>query len=100
MKKLFFRAVLASTLILGGVLAYVLWTAAPLSSPALFESGKKYYDQKKYPEAIIQLLNVLRKDARNRDARYYLALCYLNQQDFGRAGVQLKSLLEYYPDDI
>ena len=100
MKKLFFPVVLAATIILGGVLAYTIWTAKPLTSQAYFESGKKYYDQKKYPEAIIQFLNAVRKDARNRDARYFLSLSYVAQQDIPQAANQLKALLEYYPDDI
>src|SRR5262249_49408172 len=37
---------------------------------------------------------------RNRDARYLLALSYINEADLSNAAVQLKSLLEYYPDDI
>jgi tetratricopeptide (TPR) repeat protein len=100
MKKLFFQAALAGTVLLGGVLAYTIWKAKPLSPQAYFESGKKYYDQKKYPEAIIQFLNAVRKDPRNRDARYFLALSYEARQDLSQAASQLRSLLEQYPDDI
>jgi tetratricopeptide (TPR) repeat protein len=99
MKKLFFQAVLAATVLLGGVLAYTIWKAAPSTPKAYFESGKKYYDQKKYPEAIIQLLNAVRKDSRYRDARLLLATVYEAQQDFAHAAAELKALLEYYPDD-
>ena len=100
MKKLFFPVVLAATIILGGVLAYTIWTAKPLTAQAYYESGKKYYDEKKFPEAIIQLLNAVRKDPRNRDARFYLASSFVNQQDLTNAVGHLRALLEYYPDDL
>jgi len=99
MKKVFFQAVLVSTVIVGGILAYSIWKAAPMTAQALFNSGKKYYDQRKYPEAVIQFMNAIRKDPRHRDARYLLALSMVSQQDFNHAAGQLKALLEYYPDD-
>ena len=99
MKKLFFQAVLAATVVLGGVLAYTIWKAAPSTPQAYFESGKKYYDQKKYPEAIIQLLNAVRKDPKYRDARSLLARAFEAQRDFAHAASELRALLEYYPDD-
>ena len=100
MKKLVFAIVLTATLALGGVLAYSIWKAKPVTPQAYFESGKKYFEEKKYPEATIQLLNALRQDAGHREARYLLALSFLGQQDLARAATQLKSLLEYYPDDV
>jgi tetratricopeptide (TPR) repeat protein len=100
MKKLLFPIILTGTVLLGGVLAYSLWRATPLTSQAYFDSGKTYYDQEKYPEAIIQFLNAVRKDAQNRDARYYLALSFVRQQDLARAVAELRSLLEYYPEDV
>src|SRR5262249_8199518 len=99
MKKLLFQAVLAGTVLLGGVLAYSIWKAKPLSAQSYFESGKKYFDEKKYPEATIQLLNAVRKDPRNRDARFLLAMSYEGQQDLSQAAAQLRSLLEEYPED-
>ena len=99
MRKLFFPIALVATIILG-VLAYFIWSAAPRTSQSYFESGKKYYDQKKYPEATIQFLNAVRKDARSRDARYLLAMSYMNRQDLTKAAGQLKALLEYYPADV
>ena len=65
-----------------------------------FKSGKNYYDNQKYSEASVQLLNAVQKDPKNRDARYYLALSYLNQKNLNDAAKQLASLLEYYPDDV
>src|SRR5215831_16593535 len=100
MKKLFFTGVLIVTVALGGVLAYSIWKAAPVTSKAYYESGKKYYDQKKYPEATIQLLNAVRKDPRNREARFLLAMAFAGQEDLTRATIELKALLEYYPDDV
>src|SRR5262245_10507671 len=99
MKKLFFRAVLAATVVLGIVLAYTIWKATPSTPQAYFEIGKKYFDQKKYPEAIVELLNAVRKDPRNRDAAVLLASAYEAQQNFGRAAAVLRAFLEYYPDD-
>jgi len=37
MKKLFFQAVLAATVLLGAVLAYTIWKAAPSTPQAYFE---------------------------------------------------------------
>jgi tetratricopeptide (TPR) repeat protein len=99
MKKLFFQAVLAATVLLGAVLAYTIWKAAPSTPQAYFESGKKYYDQKKYSEAIIQLLNAVRKNPRHREAVLLLASAYQKQQDLPHAAAALNTLLEYYPDD-
>ncbi len=94
------KAVLVGTVILGGILGYVYWTAANRTPQAFFNSGKKYYDQKKFPEAIIQLLNAVNGDPKSRDSRYYLALSYLNRQEVTTAVGQLNSLLEIYPDDV
>jgi tetratricopeptide (TPR) repeat protein len=100
MKKMYFAGVLALTVILGAVLAYSIWQARPLTSQAYYESGKKYYEAKKYPEATIQLLNSVREDPSNREARFLLAMTYASQEDIVRAAVELKALLEYYPDDV
>jgi tetratricopeptide (TPR) repeat protein len=82
----------------GGILGYWLWRGQ--KPEAYYDAGRKYFDNKKYSEAAISFLNALQKDARHRDARYYLALSYLNQQDAVRAAAQLKRLLEIYPDDV
>src|SRR5215475_8519133 len=99
MKRLFFPIVLVATVALGGVFTYGIWKAHPLTAQGYFESGKSYYDQKKYAEAIVQFLNAKSKDAGHRDARYYLALSYLAQQNPNNAVSELGSLVEYYPDD-
>lgn len=99
MKRPLFKAVIIVTVILAGILAY-LYTSGNESPEAYFNSGKKYYEQKKYPEAIIQLLNAVGGNPQNRDSRYFLALSYLNHQEIPEAIRQLKSLLEIYPDDV
>jgi tetratricopeptide (TPR) repeat protein len=98
MKKVLFLSVLAATILMGGLLTYALWKT-PGSSQDFFSSGKHYYEQKKYSEAEIQFFNAIEKDARNRDARYFLALSYFNQLNFSAAAQQLRALLEYLPED-
>src|SRR5438128_7733688 len=100
MKRLLSVPVLIITILAGGALAYSIWKSSNLTSKQFFESGKHYYEQEKYPQATIQFLNALKKDARNRDARYFLALCYIKQQNFNAAAKQLVVLLEYFPDDV
>jgi tetratricopeptide (TPR) repeat protein len=91
--------ILAGTVIVGGLLGYSIWKASPHTAEEFFKSGKAYYEQKKYSEAIIQCLNAIQKDPRHHDARYLIAQIYADQQDLNSAGAQLRSLLEYYPDD-
>src|SRR5437762_2385677 len=100
MKRILIPSILVVTILVGAVLAYAIWQAVPVSSQDYFNSGKKYYDQGKFSEATVQLLNAVQKDPKNRDARYYLALTYLSERNINEAGKQLNSLLEYYPNDI
>src|SRR5262245_15950476 len=100
MKKLLMVIILISTVLMGVVLAVAIWTPSPVSSRDFLSSGKKYFDAEKYPEAVVQLLNAVQKDARNRDARYFLALTYIKQGNLNGAAQQLVALLEYYPDDV
>src|SRR4029450_2547058 len=100
MKTLLFRTVLVSTIVAVGLAGYFLWRGSPKSSQEFFESGKTYYNEKKYPEATIQFLNALQKAPRHRDARYLLALSYMNQQEWLRAAQQFKALLEHYSEDV
>src|SRR5262245_30249802 len=99
MKKIFFSSVLIATVLLGGVLGYLIWKASPLSAQDFLDSGKKYYAQKKLSEATIQFLNAVQKDPRNREARYFLALTYFDLKDITSAAKQLTILLEYFPND-
>src|SRR3954469_7951068 len=95
MKRILITSVLVATILVGAVLAYALLRPAQ----DYFSSGKNYYDQQKYVEAAIQFSNAVQKDAKNRDARYYLALSYINQNNLTAAFQQLKALLEYFPED-
>src|SRR5580692_3491388 len=98
MKKIVVPVVLTATVLLGGVMAYVIWKATPVTAEQYFRSGKQYFEEKKYPAAAIELLNAVQKDPRNRDARFLLALSYYNQANLNAAAKQLAALLEYYPD--
>jgi len=100
MKRILIPSILVATILVGVGLAFAIWKAVPQSSQDLYNSGKKYYDQRKFDEATIQFQNSIQKDPKNRDARYYLALSYLEQSKLNEAAKQLNSLLEFYPDDI
>lgn len=97
MKKVIIAIVLIGTVGVGGILGYSYWKSQ--TSEGFYDAGKRYYDEKKYSEAIISFLNSVRKDSRHRDSRYYLALSYLNKQQVQQAVAQLRALLETYPDD-
>jgi len=99
MKKILIPAILVATILVGGVMAYAIFSA-PQSAQDYFKKGKEAYDQQKYADSIVQLLNVVQQEPRNRDARYFLALSYLNQKNMNAGAQQLSSLLDYYPDDI
>src|SRR5437764_13531061 len=96
MKKIIFPAVLIGTILIGGVLGYSIWKASPQTAQEFVKSGKEYYEANKYSEAIIQFANALRKDPRDREARYLLALSYADQNDLGQAVNKLTTLLSYY----
>jgi hypothetical protein len=85
MKKFLYPAGLVATLALGVAMAYTIWNTTPGTAEDFFTSGKAYYEEKKYPEAIIELLNAIQKDDRNRDARYFLAQAYVAQKDLSAA---------------
>src|SRR5689334_14017822 len=100
MKRIVVPAILIATVLLGGVMAYVIWKTTPVTVQDYVKSGKKYFEQKKYPAATVQFLNAVQKDPQNRDARFFLALSYYNQANLNAAAKQLLALLEYYPDDL
>jgi tetratricopeptide (TPR) repeat protein len=100
MKRILIPIVLVVTILAGGVFAYAVWRGVPVTAQDYFNGGKKYYDESQFSAASIQFLNAVQKDPANRDARYYLALSYLGQNDLNNAARQLSALLEYYPDDI
>jgi tetratricopeptide (TPR) repeat protein len=101
MKKYFYSGVLIVTIGVGVALMYSIWGAvAPRSAQQFLDSGKQFFEQRKYPEATVEFLNALQKDISHREARFLLARTYLAQNDLDAAMRQLRSLLEYYPDDI
>src|SRR5262245_23643902 len=100
MKKFLSTTVLIATVFVGAALAYSIWKATSQTPDGFFESGKQYYEQKKYPEAVIQFLNVRQKEPHHREALRLLARSYLIQQDLPRAVQHLNVLLEFYPDDV
>ena len=98
MKKIVLGVIVIVVLVAGGVGGFMFWKGR--TPEGFYEAGKKYYDEKKYPEATISFLNAMRKDSRHRDSRYYLAMSYMYQQDLGRAVGHLKAIIEMYPDDV
>ena len=72
MKRILIPSILVATILVGGVLAYAIWKAQPVSAQDYFSSGKKYFDQGKYQEAQIEFSNAVQKDVKNRDAVFTL----------------------------
>jgi tetratricopeptide (TPR) repeat protein len=99
MKKTLLILTVSVAVVLAGGLGYYAWKRVTQTPQSFFESGKKYYDQKKYQEAMIQLMNAVRRDPRHKDARLFLARTLVATGNLNGAGGQLKALLEYYPDD-
>jgi tetratricopeptide (TPR) repeat protein len=90
---------MVATILVGGALAYSIWKTSPTTAQQYLNSAKKYYEQKKDAEAIIELLNAIQKDPKSRDARQLLALAYAKENNLNAAAQQLVALLEYFPDD-
>jgi len=80
--------------------AYFGWRKVTQTPEAYFDRGKICLDQKKYQEALIEFLNAVRQNPRYRDGRFQLARTYVKLQDINSAVKNLRSLLEYYPDDV
>src|SRR5262245_57670743 len=98
--KALFPILLISCLLVGGGVAYSIWTASSGSATDYFESGKSYYDKKAYSEATIQLLNAIQIDPRHQQALDLLAQSYIQQGDLESGAKTLRSLVEYYPEDV
>jgi tetratricopeptide (TPR) repeat protein len=64
-----------------------------------FESGQRYFDKGKYPEAVIQFSNAIQVDPRYSDAHYQLAKSYLKLEEWTPAYEQLTRTLELQPDN-
>jgi tetratricopeptide (TPR) repeat protein len=100
LKKLFFITVLVGTVIFVGIVGYSYFRLKSKTSHAYFETGKAFYDEGKYSEAAIEFSNALKRDVKDRNTRYFLALSYLGQENLTEGVRQLRLLLEFYPDDI
>jgi tetratricopeptide (TPR) repeat protein len=100
MKKVVVTSILIATVLMGGLLGYALLKGRRHNTKDFFESGKQYYEQKKYSEAVVQLLNAVQTDPKNREARYLLSFIYLSAGNLNAAAQQLNALLEYFPDDV
>src|SRR5262245_61708711 len=100
MKRMLFPIFLIATLLAGGLVAFAIWRTSPVSAEDYVKSARQLLEEKKFDEATIQLLNALKTDDRNHDARMLLVQSYLNQGDPISAVKQLRSLLEYFPNDV
>src|SRR5436309_5967041 len=65
-----------------------------------FESGQRYFEKGKYPEAVIQFSNAIQVDARFADAHYQLAQTYLKMQNWPMAYQELDRTLQIQPDNL
>lgn len=92
--------VLALAVLAGGLLGYRFWSASSLTVEEYVESGRAYYEDGRYPQAVIQLLNAIRQDGRHREAHLLLADAFVGQGDLLGAARTLNRLLESYPDDV
>src|SRR5689334_5935037 len=63
-----------------------------------FESGEAYYAQKNYKSAIIEYRNAIQKDPRFGEARYKLALSYVQTGDAGNALAESVRAADLLPD--
>jgi tetratricopeptide (TPR) repeat protein len=99
MKRILFPTLLIATLLAGGAVAFAIWRSTPATMEDLVKDARKYYEQKDYEKAKIQLLRAVQADPRNREARFLLVDSLVSQNDLLSAARQLQSFLEYVPDD-
>jgi len=99
MKKILFPTLLIGTLLAGAAVAFAIWRSSPTTPEDLVKDAKKYYEEKDYATATVQLLRAVQQDPRNREARFLLVDSYVGQGDLRSAAKQLQSFLEYVPDD-
>ena len=99
MKKTLFIVAVSVAVATAGGLGYFVWNRTTQTPQSFFESGKKYYEQKKYQEAMIQLMNAVRKDPRHEEARLLLSRVFAETGNLQGAAPQLKTLQAFYPDD-
>src|SRR5438094_2049839 len=64
-----------------------------------FASGNAYFEQKRYPEAIIEYRNALQWDARGGDVRLKLSQAYMQINDTVNAYREAVRAADLMPDD-
>jgi tetratricopeptide (TPR) repeat protein len=64
-----------------------------------FESGQRYFDKGKYPEAVIQFRNALQVDSSYGDAHYQLARVYSKLQEWTAAYQELTRTVDLQPQN-
>jgi tetratricopeptide (TPR) repeat protein len=57
-------------------------------------NGKKFYNQGKYPKALQEFNKAVEADPRNREAHYYLGLCYQRLEYYKESIPEFKLSLE------
>jgi tetratricopeptide (TPR) repeat protein len=65
-----------------------------------FQSGERYFQQSKYPEAAVQFLNATRVDPAYAAAHYQLAQSYMKMQQWPPAYQELAHAAELDPDNL
>src|SRR5437660_4491641 len=65
-----------------------------------FESGQRYFEKGKYPEAAIQFSNAIQVDAAFGPAHYQLAQAYLKMQNWTLAFQELDRTLQLQPENM
>ena len=99
MKRILFPTLLIATFSQAALLPLPSGVRLPPLWRISVKDAKKYYEDKDYATATIQLLRAVQQDPRNREARFLLVDSYMSQSDVNSAGRQLISFLEYFPED-
>jgi len=99
MKKILFPTLLIATLLAGGAVAFAIWRSAPTTTEDFVKDARKYFEEKNYAAATIQLAKAVQQNPRNREARFLLFDSYVSQGELVAAAKQMQQLLEYNSDD-
>ena len=96
MNRFLRRPVLAAAIVL---LCSACSTDPEVAKREYLESGNRYFEQKKYSEAVVQYRNALQQDARFGEARLKLAQTYEAMSDVGRAAPEYIRAADALPKD-
>ena len=99
MKRILFPTLLIATLLAGGAVALAIWRSSPATAEDFIKEAQKAYDEKDYETARIQALRAVQQDPRDKKARFLLFDAYSNQGDLMNAAKQMRSFLDYEPED-